>query len=330
MSASPKQAAKSRGRPGRMPDSFIVGHHKSGTTALYEMLARHPQVFMSPIKEPRFLAEDMRPRFQSERGHSLPQTLEEYMSLFAQAAPGQRAGEATPSYLLSHTAASRIAELRPDARVIALLREPAAFLHSLHLQLVRSHVESEKDLREALALEPRRRQGKRIPPASHLPQLLLYSEHVRYAEQLARYRALFPPEQVLVLIFEEFRRDNQRVLREVLRFLDVDETYQLEELHPKRTTHAMRSQQLDELMRTVTQGSSAPARAARATVKALAPRRLRRGAFRTVRRNAVLERAALPDERLMRELRLRFKGEVEAVGEHLGRDLVSLWGYDQL
>src|SRR5690242_19972379 len=117
MSASAKQAAGPRARPGRMPDFFIVGHHKSGTTALYEMLARHPQIFMSEIKEPRFLAQDMRPRFPSQRGHSLPTTLEEYMSLFAGASPGQRAGEATPSYLCSHTAAARIAELQPHARV---------------------------------------------------------------------------------------------------------------------------------------------------------------------------------------------------------------------
>jgi len=313
-----------------MPDFFIVGHHKSGTTALYEMLARHPQVFMPAIKEPRFLAEDMRPRFPSQRGHELPQTLEEYMALFAAAAPGQRAGEATPSYLCSHTAAARIAELRPGARVIALLREPAAFLRSLHLQLVRSHVETEKDLRKALALERPRGEGRHVPPGSHLPQLLAYSEHVRYAEQLKRYHAVLPAEQVLVLIFEEFQRDNRGTLRRVLRFLDVDDTHELQELHPKQTTHAMRSQQLDDLMRTVTQGAGPAARATRATLKALAPRRLRHGAFRAVRRNAVLEAAAPPDEQLMLELRRRFKGEVEAAGEHLGRDLVALWGYDRL
>ncbi|HMG97984.1 MAG TPA: sulfotransferase [Gaiellales bacterium] len=313
-----------------MPDFFIVGHHKSGTTALYEMLARHPQIFMSAIKEPRYLAQDMRPRFPSQRGHALPQTLDEYLSLFAGATAGQRAGEATPSYLLSHTAAARIAELQPRARVIALLREPATFLHSLHLQLLRSHVETEKDLLKAIALEALRREGKRIPARSHLPQLLQYSEHVHYAEQLKRYHAVLPAEQVLVLIFEEFQSDNQATLQRVLRFLDVDDEHELDELHPKRTTHAMRSQQLDDIMYSVTQGSSPTARAARATVKALAPRRLRRGAFRTVRRKGVLEDVTPPDDRLVRELRHRFRSDVEAVSAYLGRDLVSLWGYGQL
>ena len=91
---------------GRVPDFFIVGHHKSGTTALYEMLSQHPEIFMSDIKEPRFLAADMRARFTPPRGRRLPETLEEYLSLFSAAAPGQRVGEASPSYLFSHTAAA--------------------------------------------------------------------------------------------------------------------------------------------------------------------------------------------------------------------------------
>jgi hypothetical protein len=315
---------------GRLPDFFIVGHHKSGTTALYEMLKRHPQIYMSEIKEPRFLAEDMRARFPAARGRALPQTLEEYRLLFAGASSRQRAGEATPSYLFSHTAAARIAELQPAARVIAILREPAGFLHSLHLQLLRSHVESERNLRSAMSLEVARREGKRIPRRSHLPQLLQYSEHVRYVEQLRRYQALFAPEQVLVLIYDDFRADNQGTLRRVLRFLDVDEHHQLEELHVKQTTRTMRSQQLDDLLHSVTLGQSPVSRAARATAKTLAPRELRRDTLRRIRRVGVLGPAPAPDETLMRELRARFKPEVVALSEYLDRDLVALWGYGDL
>src|SRR6266487_3409418 len=86
---------------GRIPDFFIVGHAKSGTTALYEMLRRHPQIYMPDFKEPWFFATDMRPRFMPARAGALPQTLEEYMSLFAGARPDQRAGEASASYLWS-------------------------------------------------------------------------------------------------------------------------------------------------------------------------------------------------------------------------------------
>ncbi|HEV7584970.1 MAG TPA: sulfotransferase [Solirubrobacteraceae bacterium] len=315
---------------GRVPDFFIVGHHKCGTTALYEMLKRHPQIFMSEIKEPRYFASDMRSRFQPARGHSLPETLEEYVSLFAGAKPDQRVGEATPSYLFSHTAAARIAQAQPGARSIAILREPASFLRSLHLQLLRSHVETESDLRSAIALEGQRREGRHVPRRSHLPQLLDYSDHVRYVDQLRRYHAVFPAEQVLVLIYDDFRADNAATIRRVLRFLEVDEDHHLEPIQVKQTARTIRSHRLDDLLYAVSQGQSPISRATRATIKAFTPRALRHDALRTARTRAVYGEVPPPDDRAMAELRARFKPEVEALSEYLGRDLIALWGYDRL
>lgn len=315
---------------GRAPDFFIVGHHKCGTTALYKTLRQHPQICMSKIKEPQFFASDMRPRFQPARGHPLPHTLEDYLSLFSPTPATRRIGEATPSYLLSRTAAGRIASVQPGARCIAILREPASFLRSLHLQLLRSHVETQSDLCHALALESERRAGRNLPRRSHLPQLLQYGEHVRYVEQLSRYRAVFPAEQLLILIYDDFRADNQRTLRRVLNFLGVNPDYQIETARVKQTDRAMRSQQLDDALRSLTQGSSRLARGARGAIKSITPQRLRHATFRTLRREAVYSAVPEPDERLMLELRRRFAPEVRALSEHIDRDLVSLWGYDKL
>ena len=198
---------------GRVPDFFILGHPKSGTTALYEMLRRHPQIFMPALKEPAFFATDLRSRFQRKAAGPLPVTLAQYLSLFDAAAPEQLVGEASSSYLVSAHAARAIAELQPGARLIAILREPASFLRSLHLQLLQNHIETERSLRRALALEPARRQGRRIPRRSPRPQALLYSERVRYVEQLRRYRAVFPEEQLLVLIYDDFRAENEATVR---------------------------------------------------------------------------------------------------------------------
>ena len=162
MTASTEGSTAGRTRQTRAPDFFIVGHPKCGTTALYEMLRVHPQIYMPDLKEPWFLASDMRPRFQPPRSAPPLQTLEEYLALFRDAEPQQRAGEASSSYLLSHTAAGEIAELCPDARIIAILREPASFLASLHNQLLRTHVETEKDLKRAIELRrsaQRRQEG---------------------------------------------------------------------------------------------------------------------------------------------------------------------------
>jgi hypothetical protein len=311
----------------RAPDFFIVGHHKSGTTALYEMLRRRPQIYMPDLKEPWFFAKDLGVRFEPET--PLPQTLDEYLSLFSAATPEQRIGEATPSYLMSHTAAADIAEVQPDARIIAILREPANFLRSLHLQSVRNHAETETNFRKALALEDARRRGEAIPAGAIRPQELLYSEHVRYVEQLRRYHDVFAPEQVLVLIYEDFRADNEAIARRVLRFLEVDDTGPIEQVEPNATVR-VRSRRLYDLVRAVYLGHGPAAKVAKTAIKALTPRQLRRDAHVTVRRRVLFGSPQPPDEALMTELRHRFKPEVVALSEYLDRDLVKLWGYDRL
>src|SRR5271167_3195329 len=90
----------------RLPDFFIVGHSKSGTTALYEMLSRHPQIYMPALKEPTFFAADLRPRFPQPIPE--PETLEDYLALFEGAREGQRVGEASSLYLWSSEAAAAI------------------------------------------------------------------------------------------------------------------------------------------------------------------------------------------------------------------------------
>jgi Sulfotransferase family len=312
----------------RAPDFFIVGHAKSGTTALYEMLRRHPQIYMPELKEPWFLASDMRPRFEPRIGGAPPQTLEEYLSLFAEAAPGQRIGEASSSYLWSRTAARAIGEIQPDARIIAILREPASFLRSLHMQLLQTYVEAEQDLRKAIELEPARREGRQVPRRSHRPQLLRYSDHVRYVEQLRRYHEVFPREQVLVLIYDDFRRDNETTLHGLLEFLGVeDRAVDLLDANP---SVLLRSQQLDDLVHSVTVGRGPLSRAAKATVKAVSSRRLRHGALQLTQRHIVQGTPPPPDEAFMRELRRRYRGEVVALSEYLDRDLVTLWGYEDV
>ncbi len=211
--------------------------------------------------------------------------------------------------------------------IIAILREPASFLRSLHLQLLQNHVEVKKELRKAIALEQARSEGRHIPRRSHRPQMLQYSDHVRYVEQLRRYHDLFPAEQVLVLIYDDFRRDNEAALRTVLRFLEVDDTWPVNVMDTNQSV-LVRSQQLDDLVHAVSVGRGPVTVAAKAAIKALAPRDLRRNLLEFTRRRIVQGEPPAPDEQFMLELRRRFKGEVVALSEYLDRDLVALWGYD--
>ena len=166
------------------PDFFIVGHPKSGTTALYEMLQPAPADLHARRQGAVVLRRGAARAHAAAPGRHAARRSTSTSSLFAGAQPEQRVGEATALYLWSRTRRARIAEVQPDARIIAILREPASFLRSLHLQFVQTYVETESDLRKALALEDARREGREIPRYTYWPQALLYSEHVRYVEQL--------------------------------------------------------------------------------------------------------------------------------------------------
>ena len=320
-------AADAPGAGPAVPDFFIAGHPKSGTTALYEALRRHPDIYMPACKEPWFFAPELHVR-TPPRPEGTPATLEEYLALFAGARPGQRTGEATAHYLWSRQAAAAIAAVAPAARVIAILREPASFLRSLHLQFLQTYVETETDLRRALDLEPARRHGREIPRHTYWPTALLYSEHVRYVEQLRRFYAVFAPEQILVLVYDDFRADNDAFVRRVLRFLEVDDTVTIRTGEANPTVRA-RSQRLHELVHAIGVGRGPASRTMKATIKSLTPDRLRRRALYATQRRLVFSDPEPADEQLMAELRRRFAPEVVALSEFLDRDLVTLWGYER-
>lgn len=318
-----------------MPDFFIVGQAKSGTTALWEALRRHPQIYMPRGKEPWFFARsNPEPPGSTQRllTHTgkRRETVEEYLSLFSEARADQLIGEGSTAYLWSPSAARAIAEAQPAARIIAILREPAAFLRSLHLQLLANHTETERDFRKAVALDDLRREGRQIPKYAFWPQAIIYSDRVRYAEQLRRYYDVFPAEQILVLIYDDFREDNQASLRRVLSFLEVDASYPVEVERVNLTNRQVRFVPLYNLSRVLKQGKGPVSRRLKAVGKTLMPYEVRKAIMWPIHGRIMYGKPQAPDEEFMVELRRRFKPEVVALSEFLGRDLVSLWGYDRL
>ena len=231
-------------------------------------------------------------------------------------------------YLRSRTAAARIAELQPDAKIIVVLREPASFIRSLHLELLQDHVETEKDLRKAIERdEAARRNGETDPDR----QGLMYSpERVAYVEQLRRFHALFPREHVLVLIYEDFRADNEATVRRgaALPRRRRDVAGRCERRQPDG------ARALTALVRdgALAVHGTRPGAAARSSARSRPSRPDGCDATRSrsMRRHVLYSQPSPPDEELMLELRRRSKGEVEALSEYLGRDLVKLWGYDRI
>ena len=127
----------------------------------------------------------------------------------------QRLGEASPSYLKSRTAAAAIAQVQPEARIIAILREPAE-LHPLTAAADAARPRGD-------ARRPAQGDGPRADHRARASWCVVTQITWNMSSSCAATTPLFPPEQVLVLIYDDFRRDNEATVRTVLRFLEVDD-----------------------------------------------------------------------------------------------------------
>ena len=201
------------------PNFFIVGAPRCGTTAMYEYLRAHPDVFMPYYKEPVFFGRDLNKRSRTfdER---------DYLDLFASSDGERRLGEATVWYLYSRTAADEIKAFAPDARIIIMLRHPVDMMYSLHSLMLLTGNEDIADFEEALEAEPERARGRRIPKGARRVEGLQYRACGRYAAHVRRYLETFDDDAVRVITYDDFRGDPAAVYRRTLEFLGVDADFQ--------------------------------------------------------------------------------------------------------
>jgi hypothetical protein len=198
-----------------LPDFLIIGAAKSGTTSLYEYLGQHPQVYMSPIKEPNFFGLGEEALQFSERKIFC---LEDYQRLFARAAPTQATGEASHLYLYHPRARERIRYYLPNVKLIAILRQPADRAFSHYLMNVRLGLELLPDFSEALRAEPERKRQNWNPNR-------FYRERGYYYRQLAPYYAAFSAEQIRVFLYDDLQTAPLTLMQSLFRFLEVDDQF---------------------------------------------------------------------------------------------------------
>ena len=286
---------------------FIVGAPKCGTTALFDYLTQHPQVFEPAHKEPNFFGADL-------NGDTHYKASAAYAALFAPAAPGQLCGEGSTWYLFSKLAAQEIAQAYPAANIIIMLRQPVELLYSLHSQMVFDGFNEDiVDFEEALAAEPDRAQGRRMPKGVLRPEATLYSEVVKFAEQIARYQAVFPPEQVKLIFYDDFKADTLAVYQQTLGFLGLpaDFTPNMQVVNANKVA---KSKTMNELLT----GDNI----VKKTARLLLPEGVRRRLYKTVKQ-ANTEYAQRPplSAAVYNKLTDRFRPEVEALARLTGRDL---------
>jgi len=222
------------------PNFFIAGAPKAGTTSLYHSLRQHPQIYMSPVKEPAYFASEIRVenfapemqpkmRAQMERvkariGHGLVDNTTrgivpewtDYMQLFDGAQEEKAAGEASVCYLWSRTAPAAIAARIPQAKIILILRNPADRAYSQYLHFLSDgHIAHSFRKHIKICMQG----GTTITPCNPFLQYGLY------AEQVERYFSYFPREQVRIWIYDDTLERPQQFLREVFEFLEVNPAF---------------------------------------------------------------------------------------------------------
>ncbi len=224
----------------QLPNFFLVGAPKAGTTSLYHYLDQHPDIYMSAIKEPCFFADEIRPEncdpdlqrhiaretrglrsFLSgpmipKRFGGIITTWEDYLRLFSNAAGERALGEASVCYLWSAAAPQRIAARIPDAKILVMLRNPVERAFSQYLQGLGNGA-IRWSFREHIQRNVNHHSQQLC---THYPFL----EFGLYSEQIDRYLDRFG-RNVWVGFHEDFEDRPAEILQHIFRFLEVDPAF---------------------------------------------------------------------------------------------------------
>lgn len=203
-----------------MPNFLIIGTAKAGTTSITSYLAQHPEIYISPIKEPYFFSfEGEEVNFQGPGDHHAFRLcvnhLNDYQKLFENVSSEIAVGEASSTYLYIDKSAKRIRDYLPDVKIIAILRDPVDRAYSSYLHLIRDGHEKIIDFSLALKEESKRIHNNWMP-------LWHYKQYGFYYKQLKNYYNLFDPQQIKVFLYEDLTLNPHFLLKEIFKFLDVD------------------------------------------------------------------------------------------------------------
>lgn len=293
------------------PDFLIIGAAKSGTSALYNQLAAHPEIFMTPVKEPNFFAlKNLDVDFQGPGDADTVNrrsvtTAEAYRRLFSRRSDERVAGEASTLYLYNPRAPGEIRRFHPGIKLIAVLRNPVERAFSSYRHLVRDGRETETFSGGLAAEESRIAAGW-----SHIWH---YTRVGFYARQLRRYRKEFPADQLAVFTYDRFCERPEEVLREIFELLGVDPDFVPDTTRRYNVSGRPRFHLLHRLV--IGQNPL------KSLLRPLVPRSVRsRIVTATQSWNVLPDEERIPSE-IRRRLEALFEDQIDEIESELGLDL---------
>ena len=284
-----------------LPTFIVIGVAKGGTTSIYRYLDQHPEIFMCPDKGPNYFGyEDARAWKWHEEGeppllrHFKVATLEDYEALFSGVTSERAVGEVSPQYFRCPTAARRIHDVLPRAKLVASLRNPADRAFSGFLMRTRRG-ETVGDAHDELT-----------PDSSHVKEGFYYA-------RLERFYAAFDREQIKIYLFDDFRKSPTDLVRDLFGFLGVDSGFVPDTTVKHNPANVPKSALLNRILYQpkVIRGA-----------KAVLPARLEQAAKRLRQRNLRPAPSFPPD--LRAQLLEHYREDIHRLEELIDRDL-SVW-----
>jgi len=224
------------------PNFFLIGTVKGGTTSLHRYLSQHPEIYLSPIKEVNYFSKNDidESLFAKDYRHDIDINLEQYfkegmpypvhiahvtneedyLHLFSKAENAKAIGEMSLSYMLYENTPKEIYKTYPNAKFIAILRNPAERAFSQYIMNLKQGKILEKDfLKEIIQDDNKSVKGW---GANHQ-----YLAIGKYYEQLERYFNLFSKDQIKIILFDDYKENPENVIQEMFKFLDVSTDIQI-------------------------------------------------------------------------------------------------------
>lgn len=307
----------------KIPNLVIVGEPKCGTTSLHYYLDQHPEIYMSSEKEPEFFCTDLRresDKFYGRKEYFKIRTEEEFLKLFKKKNK-KIYGESSTANLFSKEAAKNIHKTNPDAKIIAVFREPVNLLYSLHAEYLAEFKENIVEFEEALKEEKNRKKGKNIPIRVGTPSMLFYSERVKFAEHLKRYYNLFKKKNVLVITIEDLNKKQEETYKKILTFLEVDEHF-APDFSRKNERREVRSKSMKKVMEN---------KGVWKITKKIIPYFIYKRLYGLLRPILFKQsKVKKIDPEVKKRLMKKFKPEVDKLSKLIKRDLIKEWGYENI
>jgi hypothetical protein len=312
----------------KYPNLFIVGAPKCGTTSLHYYLSQHPEIFMSNPKEPRYFCTDLHEEvdsFNNDINNFFKyRNKDDYLNIFNKVNDQKIIGESSVHYLFSKIAPLKIKKEINNPKIIISLRDPIKFMQSLHSQMLGTN-ENIKDLNEALNAENERIKGKNIPSTATCPSFLYYKKMAHFSNFINYYFSIFDKKDIKIILLDDIRDKPQETYKEILEFLEVNDTGFIPQFEIKNPNIKPRFKFLNNLLKTPNSSNI------KKIYQKIISKKYRKKIFFFIKkRNGRIKSRSTIDTKLELELKKEFKSEVEKLSEIIGRDLVKLWGYDQL